>query len=90
LSHFSSPNLGFWTRLELLRLWGLLEIDWMHFALWDRHEPFIRQGWNAMIWDEFGCQVDKGWICDSHSWLSTWLGWEHTSGCVCEGISREG
>jgi hypothetical protein len=32
-------NLNLWTMLELLKLWGLLELDWMHhFASWNGHE----------------------------------------------------
>jgi hypothetical protein len=33
-------NLNFWTMLELLRLWELLKIESMHFALWDGNESF--------------------------------------------------
>lgn len=40
-------NLDFWERLEQLRLWGLLGMDWMHFALRNGHKP--SGGWDR-IW----------------------------------------
>jgi hypothetical protein len=40
---------------ELLRLWGLLERDWMHFTLWDdSHEPL--KGTKVMVWMKYSPQ----------------------------------
>jgi hypothetical protein len=35
----SEEILDFWATLGLLRLWEFLQMDWIHFPLWDGPEP---------------------------------------------------
>jgi hypothetical protein len=42
-------DLDFSIMLELLKLWGSKEMEWIYFALWDRHGPFMGQRWNVMV-----------------------------------------
>jgi hypothetical protein len=53
----SQRELWTWTlsnaQKELLRLWGLLEMDWIHFALWHAHKCF--GSWCGML--RFGYEV---------------------------------
>jgi hypothetical protein len=34
---------------ELLKLLGLVQIDWLHFSLWDGYERLGGQGWIVIV-----------------------------------------
>jgi hypothetical protein len=91
-------NFDFSTRLEIWRPWGLLEMNWMHFALWDELKPFGRQS-GVLRFKEM-CQGDKDWTYEGEFWLSLWLNWEtpilvkHTWVCLWDhfqkGLTKSG
>lgn len=62
-------DLDFWARLELLRLWGLLEMDWIHIAFWDGHKPLGARGRVLQCGSGMSlkCYVLKAWspACDT-------------------------
>lgn len=60
----SSKNINF-EQLKLWRFWKLLKLEWIHFALWDNHEPM---GSRVL------CLGIK-WTWEGELGLSTWLVW---------------
>lgn len=64
-------GLPFWTILQFLLLWELLQVSEMHFALRDSHKPLRRSGELWRNSDVLRCQTNKGWQL-----IFTWLHWE--------------
>jgi hypothetical protein len=76
-------NLDFWIILELLSLWGLLKMNWKHFALLGEHKPLGVKG--GMLWFEnemfptacwgLGCPLMGFWEVTGswRIWLNQWI-----------------
>lgn len=68
-------DFGLSNHVGAVRLWGVLNLDWMHFALWNGHEPVeIR----SRLWfackmsqqvDIFKHLVSRWWYCSGRWWI---------------------
>jgi hypothetical protein len=71
LESLESLSLEFWTLLELVRVWGLLEMDWIHFTLWNWHG--LWEGSSGMVGFMGMCLGVKltrsGFVMDNLDWI---------------------
>lgn len=66
----------FWTIEKLLRMWQILKVDRVQFALWDGHEPLVARYW-MLLWLMLECpswiHVLNAWS-PAHSAVLKWMG----------------
>lgn len=45
---------------DYYRVWGLLELNWIHFTKWNSHKPMeTKNGKRGLKSYVFGCQVEN-------------------------------